>query len=247
VLHVLLFHLRATINLKQYIMKKLIYLLILSLLVCMSCSQEETEIMSQEDLSKYEGIIEFFKDQQGNPTNEFNRGGNKGNGVYFVPFISGAIEEFTLSFIIPNTNLLAILEYPQNGEDRLLIFSGEEMMINWTSQEPRLFIVDLNNGIVKYSNWCDENKTGFFHMNGKSTWYPFDIDGDGETDIYGWNEATLGKNFNIRIKTTLTDSQLSYNWEYPVQGDCRIATEEVTLYFNGQLKNGIYTESATLR
>lgn len=228
-------------------MKKLIYLLTLCLLVCMSCSKEETEIIGQEDLSKYEEIITFFKERHDNPTNEFNRGGNNSNGVYFVPFISGAIEGATIEFIIPNTSLLAILEYPQNGEDRFMIFSEEEMMINWSSQEPRLFMVDLNDGIVKYSNWCDDNKTGFFHMNGKSTWFPIDIDGDGETDIYGWDENTLGKNFNWRVKTTLTDSQISDTWVYPVQGDCITATEEVGFDFHGQIKNGIYTESATFR
>jgi hypothetical protein len=228
-------------------MKKLIYLLTLSLFVCMSCSTEGTEIMEQDDLSKYKEVNDFFKAQQSNPANELHRGGNNGNGVYFVPFISEAIEEWTLAWLVPNTSLVMYLEYPQNGEDRLLIFSGEEMMLNWTSQEPRLFMVDLNDGIVKYSNWCDENKTGFYHINGKSTWYPVDLDGDGETDIYGWNETTTGKNFNWRVKTTLTDSQISDTWVYPVQGVCRTATEEVAFDFKGQSRNGIDTESATFR
>jgi hypothetical protein len=53
VLHVLLFHLQTTINLKQYIMKKLIYLLTLSLFVCMSCSKEEvTSPLEQETTLK---------------------------------------------------------------------------------------------------------------------------------------------------------------------------------------------------
>lgn len=228
-------------------MKKLIYLLSLSLLVCMSCSKEETEIMIQEDLSKFKEVNDFFKSQQNNSGNKLKKGSNSGNGVYLVPFISDTFEEWTLAYLVPNTSLVMYLEYPQNGEDRLLIFSGEEMMVNWTSEEPRVFMVDYNDGIVKYSNWCDENKTGFYHMNGKSTWYPVDIDGDGETDIYSWNPTTLGKNFNWRVKTTVTDSQLSNTWVYPVQGDCRTATEEVAFNFVGQIKNGIYTESASFR
>lgn len=49
VLHVFLFHLHATINLKQFIIKKLIYLLTLSFFVCMSCSKEEvTSPLEQE-------------------------------------------------------------------------------------------------------------------------------------------------------------------------------------------------------
>jgi hypothetical protein len=247
VLHVLLFHLHATINLKQYIMKKLIYLLTLSLLVCMSCSTEETEIMDQEDLSKFKEVNDFFKAQQANSANELHRGGNNGNGVYFVPFISDAFEEWTLAWPVPNTSLVMYLEYPQNGEDRLLIYSGEEMMLNWTSQEPRVFMVDLNDGIVKYSNWCDENKTGFFHINGKSTWYPIDLDGDGETDIYGWNLGTLGKNFNMKVKTTVTDSQITDTWIYPVQGDCRTATEELEFTYKSNVSNGAFTETATFR
>jgi len=221
--------------------------------LCMfGCSESDDKLQSESEVANevpdFKLINEFVKGKVDQMSSKgSSKDDNNGNGVYFVPFISNAFPHEMLAWPVPDTSLVMYLEYPQDGNDRLLIFSGEEMMINWTSQEPRLFIVDLADGIVKYSNWCDENKTGFYHINGKSTWFPVDIDGDGETDIYGWNLNTLDKNFNLKLKTTLTDSQISDTWVWPVQGDCRIATEEVKFSYKSSLSNGIFTESATFK
>lgn len=224
------------------------------LFIYMSCNvdeqidsnDEQIESVNQDDMPNYKQIAQYIigvEDQTSSKS--LNKENNNGNGVYFVPFISNDKTNWTLAWLVPNTSLVMYVEYPQNGNDRLLIFSGEEMMVNWSTQEPRLFMVDLADGIVKYSNWCDENKLGFYHFNGKSTWYPIDINGDGETDIYGWNASTLDKNFNIVLKTTLTDSQISDTWIYPVQGECRSATENVEFNYHSQSRNGAFTETAT--
>lgn len=227
-------------------MKKLIKYIMVMALLFIGCQKDDIGSANQEELTgiDFKEITEFILDQQGNLN---SKGLNNGNGIYFVPFISNATENWTLVQQVPNTSLLSFLEYPQEGEDRLIIFSGDEMMVNWTTQEPRLFMTDLNDGIVKYSNWCDENKTGFYHINGKSTWFPVDLNGDGETDIYGWDTTTLDKNFNMKVKTTLTDSQISDTWVFPVQGDCRAATEEVEFSYQAKLSNGTFTESATFK
>lgn len=231
-------------------LKLALFLVILFTLGCTS-SDDEPQIqgLDQNNNSpmEFSKIMDYIKNNDNSDNGALNKGENNGNGVYFVPFISGAFTEWTLTWDVPNTNLVMLLEYPQDGNDRLLIFSGEEMMINWTSQEPRIFITDYADGKVKYSNWCDENKTGFYHINGKSTWSPVDIDGDGKTDIYAWNLSTLGKNFNMKVKTTLTDSQISDTWVWPVQGECREATEKVEFTYKGSLSNGRFTESATFK
>ena len=228
-----------------------IYVMLLALIVCVSCSEDEQiENLNQDAQSalSFEQISDFII-ERGNQTskNSLNKGESNGNGVYFVPFISNSRTEWMLFWDLPDSNLFMVLEYPQDGEDRLLIFNEEEMMINWTVEGPRIFITDYDDGIVKYSNWCDENKTGFYHINGKSTYNPIDINGDGEIDIYGWNPGTLGKNFNMKVKTTMTDSQITGSWEWPVQGNCKEATEEVEFNYVGKLSNGKYTQSATFK
>ena len=136
-------------------MKNKVLVMSIMALCMFGCSESDDKLQSESEfaneMSNSKLIAKYIKGEEDQMSGkELSNGDNNGNGVYFVPFISNAREYWTLAWPVPNTSLVMYVEYPQDGNDRLLMFSGEEMMINWTSQEPRLFIVDLADGIVKY-------------------------------------------------------------------------------------------------
>jgi len=48
--------------------------------------------------------------------------------------------------------------FPQNGEDRALVFNETEMMVNFTSHDPRIRIWDTEKRVWIYSNWCEADR-----------------------------------------------------------------------------------------
>lgn len=144
------------------------------------------------------------------------------------------------AFRIPNSDLVYVYDYPINGEDRIHV-QGDWGHMTWNDKEPKVFIYDLNTGLTVYSNWCEENRTGFFQENLSGLIDEYDFSGDGETDVW---RIGVGPNHNpdshgeVHIKTTLTDGQISQPWVWPVQGECKEATTEVNFDVIGWVKNG---------
>jgi len=233
-------------------MKKLTTYLMLPMLlfVCMSCSKDEPiETVNQDEFLKYKDITEFILNQNANSANDLKRGDNNGNGVFFVSAFSDAFPGTTWAFGIPGTNSVVYIDDPSDGRDRAIVMSDTEMMLNWNIQDPRLFVVDFNDGLVKYSNWCDENKKGLYQIRGKVGYTPYDLDGDGEYDIYAYNfnPANNDKNGVLHIKAEMNDSQVSDPFIYPQQGNCRTATEDVKMNYLSRSANGVLTTEVTFR
>lgn len=237
-LHVLLCHLRDTINLKQYIMKKLIYLLSLSLLVCMSCSKDglqvENEVANEMYLPDYQNTIDRIQmeiaksNENGAQSRSSGENENNGNGVKIVAFYSnGGFWTAQFPVFDKDGNLTHFFEiaFPQNGEDRALVFNDTEMMVNFTSHDPQMYLVDLRDGQV-YSNWCEEDRSGIYTARGKTGYASL----PGNPDVYWWgpNSPTTGDdNYIFHIKATLspifgslcdTDLTESIDFSYTFQG-----------------------------
>jgi hypothetical protein len=253
VLHAHLPQLAAITNLKPHIMKNLIICLLILLVFGCIRSNDELQLetgfdnkMSQIDFENIYNVIDFEKEiAKKNGLNSKSSGEN-GNGVYIVPFYSNNLNGNTwfAIFQIPETSLFIFIDFPQDGDDRAIVFSEDEMMVNFSSQGPRMFIRDAAQGWkIVYSNWCDENKTGLYQMRGRTTYIPVDQDNDGTIDFYWWGPNAPGtvvdKNFIMHIKSTLTDAH-SFN------GNCPATTEEVDLNYVLQLQNGRLRESGSL-
>ncbi|GGZ85758.1 hypothetical protein [Algibacter mikhailovii] len=148
------------------------------------------------------------------------------------------------AFWIPDTDLVMVYDYPVDGQDRIHV-NGDWGHAKWNIKQPRVLIADRSTGVLKlkYSNWCEENRTGFFKenlhglINDKR-----DIDGDGQIDLW---RIGVGPTTNpdahgiVHVKTTLTDGQ---NTPPPgtrlFMGDCKDATTEVHFDMQGMVKNG---------
>ena len=185
------------------------------------------------DLERVFDIIENTKLND----NAFGKSDNNGNGVYIVPFYSddGRWRAF---FPITDTRYM-VLEFPQNGEDRALVFSETEMMVNFTSHDPRLYIVDLVEEAIIYDNWCDPDSSGLYKARIITTYIPVDRDGDGVIDFYWWGPNAPGtvmdKNGIFHVKATLT------------AGPCNVDGEPVAFSYTIQAKNGRQVITTTMR
>ena len=238
-------------------MKKLVTCLLTLIIIGCSPSNDELQIeaqfgneMSQIDFEKIYNVIDFeraIEEKNSINSKPSSENGNNGNGVFFVPFYSnylgGNIWYAVLQ--IPETSLFIFIDFPQDGDDRAIVFSEDEMMVNFTSQGPRMFIRDAAQGWkVVYSNWCDENKTGLYKIRGRTTYIPVDQNNDGVVDFYWWGPNAQGteldKNFLIHIKSALTNS---HSWS---PEGCIEPTENVDLSYTIQAQNGRLRETATI-
>lgn len=113
-----------------------------------------------------------------------------------------------LGFIpIPNTHMLMIINYPI--ESLNMTRSKEvKLSINRELIGPRVFIVDTNNGLIKYSNWCDEFRTGSSRQNNRFKLIGKDVDGDGITDFYTYDLHHIDSDLTGAGETTLTNTQV---------------------------------------
>ena len=237
-------------------MKKLIYLLAFSLFVCLSCSKDEPienveQSILQEDISVIENstFFDFIMTSNNSDNNvTYKNSEDKRTKPYWSAEYSNFFNEqgrITARFRIPDTDLLIIYDYPINGEDRIHI-NGEYGHITWNIKEPKVFAVDLSTGLVIYSNWCEENRTGFFQETFSGKVFEQDLSGDGEIDVWQLRACHEGSKVNVHIKTTLTDSQISRPWEWPNQGECKETTTEIDFDFQLKVKNNIYRAKVEL-
>ncbi len=155
--------------------------------------------------------------------------------------------EITGSALIPGTSLLIIWDYPIE-KDRMTV-NGDIGHINWNIREPRVFVVDFADGLVKYSNWCEDKRAGFFKetLSGKVQFINVDKDGrwiegdgnDGPYDVYRIQPGLEDSFYYSHIRTVLTDAQNSEPRQYPEQGDCKVATREVNFELQFWLKGNV--------
>ncbi len=140
---------------------------------------------------------------------------------------------------IPGTDLVAIWDYPINGEDRIHI-NGDEGHITWNIKEPRVQIFDVTTGLKLYSNYCEDKREGFFQETLKGKVDFIDVDGDGTTDLNRINAFAEDSDYHAHIKTVLTDAQnnLPYFEQFP-DVECNVPTTEIKFEAKIRIKRGI--------
>jgi len=148
---------------------------------------------------------------------------------------------------LPGTSLLIRWHYPQEG-DRMTV-NGDIGHINWNIREPIVYIVDLADGLVKYSNWCEDERSGFFkeNLSGKVQFINVDKDGkwvygdgnDGPYDVYRISPFEEDAYYYSHITTVLTDAQFNEPYYWPNEDDCNMATREVKYDAKIWFKGGV--------
>lgn len=229
-------------------MKHLVTALLALLIFGCSPSENETKLQNktQNEITdiEFKKVIETIRlentklnstaSNKGDNSKASNEADNR--GVYFVPIYSNDVRPGVRWYIpwpIPNTNLDMIVFFPQNGDDRALVFSENEFMANYNIQGPTVYIWDNDINAIKYSNFCDDNKTGIYSMRWKAEYLAIDQDRDGVNDIYLWGQPwqSTNKNGRMHVKTTLTNT-------HSFSGNCPTPTEEVDFSFVLQTHNG---------
>ena len=125
-----------------------------------------------------------------------------------------------------NLTHVIIIDFPPNGEDRALVFSETQMMVNFTSHDPQMYLVDLGTGQA-YSNWCEVDRSGLYKGRG-NTEYAIKPD---NPNVYWWGPnapVTGDDNYIFHMKATLyrnfanhfcaTDLTESVDFSYTYQG-----------------------------
>ncbi|WP_282124554.1 hypothetical protein [Algibacter mikhailovii] len=212
-------------------------------------SENEPQSVEQESYSEIEASVlyDYLNEVYNiNSKSTHKKSASKDEKPFWTYVYSNFVTtpgRITGSFLIPETDLLMVYEYPLEGQDRIHV-NGDWGHAKWNIKKPRVFIADRSTGkfIVKYSNWCEENRTGFFKenlhglINDKR-----DINGDGQIDIWRIGvgpEVNPDSHGNVHVKTTLTDGQNSQPGVYPINGDCRESTTVVDFDMQGMVKNG---------
>ena len=222
---------------------------------CTSTDDElEMQSVNQHEISKteYSKIVDHFDDIYYSINNAPNNSAlykseNNGNGVYIVPFYSDSPEDRKWAAFFPMSesateSVYMLLEFPRNGEDKALVFSETEMMANFTSHDPRLFIIDFATEEILYDNWCDPDRSGLYKGRIKTTYVGRDLYApfDGAIDNYWWGPdndsgTELDKNGLFHVKATLT------------AGPCNVDGEPVAFSYTLQVKNGRLAINTTMR
>ena len=236
---------------------KFLTLTVLTLLIIASCQSEnddgfDSKSTSANEMSApdYQKIYDmgYLGNAKLNDDNLFKRG-NNGNGVKSVAFYSNAglwWAEFPIYDKGGALTHLLIADFPQNGEDRALVFSEDQMMANFNSRGPRMFLVELGVGIT-HSNHCVEDRNGFYKAKAKTTYNGYDLSdpSDGIIDLYHWGPNAEGtvidKNFIFHIKSTLTDA---HSWD-PFIG-CPDPTESIEFSYTLQSSNGKIRQTSSI-
>ncbi len=176
------------------------------------------------------------------------KGVNNGNGAISVAFYSNTGLWWAVFPIFDkdgNQTHDLWVDFPQNGEDRALVFSETEMMVNFNSHGPRMFLVEFGVGIT-HSNHCDEDRNGTYKGRVKTTYNGYDLSepSDGIIDLYHWGPNALGtvmdKNFIFHIKSTLTDAH-SFDPDL-----CPDPTESIEFSYTFQSANGKIRQTSSL-
>jgi len=195
-------------------------------------SDEEAEMHSvkQNEITEmeYSKMIDRINDIYNSDNRALNKSGNNGKGVKHVAFYSDdGIWSADFPIFDKDGNLTHIvhINLPQNGEDRALVFNETDMMVNFTSHDPRMYIYEFGKGVI-YDNWCEADRSGLFKGRGKTEYVAVDRDGDGVTDFYWWGPYAPvdgDKNYIFHIKATLTAEPCNVNgdpvaFSYTYQG-----------------------------
>lgn len=206
----------------------------------------ETTFANENRSNEINIFMEIIENAKSND-NALNKREYNGNGVYIVPFYSDSPEGSEWFAFFPMSeseteSVYMILEFPRNGEDRALVFSETEMMANFTSHDPRLFIIDFATGEILYDNWCDPDRSGLYKGRMKTTYVGRDLYApfDGVIDNYWWGPdngsgTTQDKNGIFHVKATLT------------AGPCNVDGEPIAFSYTLQVKNGRLAINTTMR
>lgn len=101
---------------------------------------------------------------------------NNGNGVYIVPFYSnnliGSIWFTELSIYDKNQNLTQVflIDFHKMVKIEPSCLVNLKMMVNFISDDPRMFIYDIGAGKITYSNWCDDHRSGLYKGRASTAW-----------------------------------------------------------------------------
>ena len=238
-------------------MRKIVFVMSIVALCMFGCSASDDELQIENEVANEMSALDFERvhdmiqlENAKLSSKSTSKSKNNGNGVYSVPFYSNNLGRNIWYAFLPiqdeNQNLThwLVIDFPQNGDDRAIVFSETEMMVNYTSHGPRMYIFEPGVGVV-YSNWCDENKKGIYTIRGRTTYIPVDQDSDGVVDYYWWGPNAPGtvtdKNFLIHVKSALTDT-------FPFsQEGCIDPTESVDFSYNYQAQNGKIKLSSTIK
>ncbi|WP_297690692.1 hypothetical protein [uncultured Eudoraea sp.] len=227
------------------------YLMLLTLLfVALSCSKDQPielveQTILQDDVPKFKAINNYdfsklYKPRSNDLTNKKER--NFWTNVWSNFFTQGDI----IGVIsIRGTDMAMVWEYPLEGQQDRIKIKGNYGHYNWNTKQPKVFIFDIITGLVIYSNFCEENKTGFFKENLKGLVDEYDGDGDGQTDTWRINPFHPESNGIGHIKTTLTDGQFNVPF-YPEKGDCEESTTEINFDAVANIKNGVLSWNVVL-
>lgn len=187
---------------------------------------------------EYSKIIDHFNDRYNSDNHTLNKSANNGKGVKHVAFYSDGADTWWAEFPILDENgimtQVVVIQFPQNGEDRALVFNETEMMVNFISHHPRLFIFDFARWEVIYDNMCEEETSGLYKGRGKTEYasYP------GDPNVYWWGPyagVEGSDNYIFHIKATLTP------------GECNRDGEPVAFSYTYQGQNGKIRQTSSIR
>ena len=208
---------------------------------CTSSDDESTlENIKKDDIinTEYSKIIDRINVRYNSDNRTLNKSTNNGKGVKHVAFYSDGEGFWVAEFPILNENgfitQVVVIQFPQNGEDRALVFNETEMMVNFTSHNPRLFIFDFSKGVVTYDNWCEEETTGLFKGRGKTEYASYPDD----PNVYWWGPYAPvegSDNYIFHIKATLTSDV------------CNVDGEPVEFSYTYQGQNGKIRQTSSIR
>ena len=219
--------------------------------LCMfGCSASDDELQVENEVANEMSTFDFdrvpfmLQGENGISNKTSSKSDNNGNGVYIVPFYSDSgrwYAEFPIYDQDQNLTHVLVVDFPPNGEDRALVFSETEMMVNFTSHGPRMFLFELGVGVT-YANWC-EDRDGIYKARAKTEYIPVDQNNDGKVDFYWWGPYTnppteMDKNFIFHIKSTL----------YPTFGHPCLTdlTESIDFSYTYQSANGKIRQTSSI-
>lgn len=234
--------------------KKYTLLLFATILILSACTSSEDEIemqgihkneldqdeLDQDELERVPFMWQALNSNL-NDTNLFKSENNE-KGVKIVAFYSNAGNWYG-DFPIYDENGILIqfltILFPQNGVDRALVFNETDMMVNFTSHDPKMFIWNVSTGLVVYSNWCEDDRNGLYKGRGKTGY----INPEWAPEAYFWGPFAPVEgddNYNFMIKGTLYPAS---GYIYEPGGVCKYfpTSESVEINYmlvgqNGKIK-----------
>jgi len=233
---------------------KFLLLTVLALLLMVSCQSESDDGLGSQSLSTIEHPVPFsmkFHDLIQQETAKLNdnalfKSENNGNGVKFVAFYSDDdwwFADFPIYDKDGNLTQWLTILFPQDGVDRALVFNETDMMVNFTSHDPRMIIWDPDSGDVLYSNFCKEDRSGLYKGRGKTGY----INPEWAPKAYFWGpwapvEGSDNYIFNIKATIYPASGKILTSWcsDSPI-------SESVDIHYTLNGQNGKMKQTFTMR